>query len=64
MTFSQVAISPIAAQEMRARAVDAGVNVPIEQTWVWANSKRHFLIGTWLASSQSRLMGLLLQSSA
>lgn len=42
MTFSQVAISPIAAQEMRTRAVDAGVNVPIEQTWVWAEFEETF----------------------
>lgn len=28
-------VSPISAQEMRTLAVEAAVNVPIEQTWVW-----------------------------
>ena len=42
MTLSQVAISPIAAQEMRTRAVTAHVNVPIEQTWVWAEFEETF----------------------
>lgn len=42
MTFSQVAISPIGAQEMRTQAVNAGINVPIEQTWVWAEFEQTF----------------------
>lgn len=42
MAFSEVVISPIGAQEMRTQAVAAGINVPIEQTWVWAEFEETF----------------------
>lgn len=35
-------ILPITAQEMRDLAIEAGVNVPIEQTWVWAEFEETF----------------------
>lgn len=38
----QVGIRPIAAQEMREFAVETHVNVPIEQTWVWAEFEETF----------------------
>ena len=38
----QVGIRPIAAQEMREYAVATHVNVPIEQTWVWAEFEETF----------------------
>lgn len=40
--LQQVRIRPIAAQEMRDLAVQTGVNVPIEQTWVWAEFEETF----------------------
>lgn len=37
-----IEISTITAQEMRDLAISGGVNVPIEQTWVWAEFEETF----------------------
>lgn len=42
MVKTQVSIASITAQEMRDTAIAAGVNVPIEQTWVWAEFEETF----------------------
>lgn len=42
MALAQVGIRSISAQEMREAAIAAEVNVPIEQTWVWADFEETF----------------------
>lgn len=58
MGISQVQIRPITAQEMRDAAISAEVNVPIEQTWVWAEFEETFpdrdLIGFFAISADDQ----------
>ncbi|WP_099331959.1 lipid II:glycine glycyltransferase FemX [Actinomyces minihominis] len=63
MTTSQVVIRPTTAQEMRDHAVAAQVNVPIEQTWVWAEFEETFpdrqLVGFFSIAFNGEVVAIL-----
>lgn len=63
MAKKKVKVKSITAQEMRDLAIAGGVNVPIEQTWVWAEFEETFphrkLIGFFKIEYEKKPVAIL-----